>query len=137
LTSRADARLEGRSIRERTAALRIASATAFLFALAACGQNGGPAAKTANAAAAPAAIVDPGLPTSLAAWRAEVLTGCIEGGRATAPADVPVEAQCACAVDREMAGRTLAELAEAERTGANERGFEDSLRDCSAEIPAR
>ena len=115
--------------------MRIASVTAFLLALAACDQN--PAAKTANAAAAPAAIVDPGMPTSLAAWRAQVLTGCIEGGRATAPADVPVEAQCACAVDREMAGRTLAELAEAERTGANERGFEDSLRDCSAEIPAR
>ena len=118
--------------------MRIASTLPFLLALAACDQGGGPGAKPANAAGAAAADAGvPGLPTTLGAWRAEVMTGCIEGGRAAAPAGVPVEAQCACAVDREMAGRTLAELAAAEQTGANERSFEEALRDCSAGIPAR
>lgn len=105
----------------------------LLAALAACGQAPDPAtnnAATVNAAAAPA------LPAGLAQWREDVLRGCIGGGRESAGPNVPVEAHCACAVDRNMAGRSLAELEAEERSGEHAERFTAALRQCIAEIPS-
>jgi hypothetical protein len=89
--------------------------------LAACGQRGGEQAGT---------VVDPGL----AEWRADVLRGCIGGGRDAAGPGVPVERHCACAVERVSAGRTLAALEAEERSGDYQPRFTALLRQCIREI---
>ena len=115
----------------RRPALR-AVAALFAVALAACGGSGQEAAAPSpgNAAAAPAAA-DAGL----AAFRAEWLVACVGGARDAAPPGAPVERHCACAIDRVMSGRSLAEL-EAERdSGAYAAPFQTEMRACIAEIP--
>jgi hypothetical protein len=92
------------------------------LALAACGQQGGNRAVPAAADA------------GLAQWRADVLRGCIGGGRDAAGPGVPVERHCACAVERVSAGQTLAELEAAERSGEHQRRFTALLRQCIREI---
>ncbi len=112
--------------------MRTLIAAVPLLALSACGQAPDPGANgavAANTAAAPAG--DAGL----AQWREDALRGCIGGGRERAAPNVPVEAHCACAVDREMAGKTLAELEAAERSGEYAPLFTAALRRCIAEIP--
>jgi hypothetical protein len=94
----------------------------LLVALAAC---------TGGAAGNDAAAADPGL----AAWRRDVVRGCIGGGRERVrDPNVPVERHCACAADRVMAGRTLAQLEADERSGAHASIFTAALRRCIAEI---
>ncbi len=70
----------------------------------------------------------------LAQWREDSLRGCIGGARdRVRDPDVPVERHCACAVDREMAGKSLAALEEEERSGAHETIF----RRCCANASPR
>jgi len=106
-----------------------------LALLAACGGGADPAANRAEAGAplSNAVVVDER--AGLAAWREDVLRGCIGGGRERAGPGVPVEAQCTCAVDREMAGKTLAELETTERSGAHGPAFAALLRQCIVELP--
>jgi hypothetical protein len=104
--------------------MRTAIAALLLLGVAACDRG-----TAADEAAAPAAA-DAGL----AQWRADVLRGCIGGGRDAAGPGVPVERHCACAVDRVMAGRTLAQLEAAERSGEHEQRFTALLRQCIREI---
>ena len=113
---------------------------AWIAALAACG----PAAVDGNQeadrngseanAAKPASTAAPD-PAGLARYREDVLRGCIGGGRDNARANVPVERHCACAVDRVMAGRSLAELEADESSGEHAERFTAALRQCIAEIP--
>jgi hypothetical protein len=114
--------------------MRIALALLLAAALPACGSK---PADPGNAAkpAAVAATATPSDATALAQWREDSLRGCIGGARDRVgdPA-VPVERHCACAVDREMAGKSMAELEEAERSGAHETLFPALLRQCIAEI---
>ena len=74
-------------------------------------------------------------PAGLARYREDVLRGCIGGGRDNAGPNVPVERQCACAVDRVMEGRSLAELEAEEVSGEHAERFTAALRQCIAEIP--
>jgi len=74
-------------------------------------------------------------PAGLAQYREDVLRGCIGGGRDEAGADVPVERHCACAVDRVMEGRTMAELEAEEVSGEYAPRFTAAMRQCIAEIP--
>lgn len=112
--------------------MRIVPILLLATALAACGPK---AADGAGNAAKPAAATSPTDAVALAQWREDSLRGCIGGARdrVSDPA-VPVERHCACAVDREMAGKSMAELEEAERSGAHETLFPAMLRQCIAEI---
>ena len=92
-----------------------------IAALAGCGRQAGNEAVAASDA-------------GLAQWRADVLRGCIGGGRDAAGPGVPVERHCACAVERVSAGRTLAELEAAERSGEYQPRFTALLRQCIREI---
>ena len=74
-------------------------------------------------------------PAELAQFREDVLRGCIGGGRDNAGPNVPVERHCACAVDRVMEGRSLAELEAEEMSGEHAERFTAALRQCIAEIP--
>jgi hypothetical protein len=97
-------------------------AAPLLAALAAC---------TGGAAGNDAVAADPGL----ALWRQDVLRGCVGGGRERVrDPNVPVERHCACAADRVMAGKTLAQLEADERSGDHAAIFTAALRRCIAEI---
>ena len=74
-------------------------------------------------------------PAGLAQYREDALRGCIGGGRDRAGPDVPVERHCACAVDRVMEGRTMAELEAEEVSGEYAGRFTAAMRQCIAEIP--
>lgn len=112
--------------------MRILLSALSFAALAACGQASDSGANDAGAHI-PAA---PALQAELAQWREDVLRGCIGGGREQAGPNVPVDAHCTCAVDRYMAGKTLAELEAAELSGEHAERFTASLRQCIAEIPS-
>ena len=71
----------------------------------------------------------------LAQYREDSLRGCIGGGRDRAGPNVPVERHCACAVDRVMEGRTMAELEAEEVSGEYAGRFTAAMRQCIAEIP--
>jgi hypothetical protein len=91
----------------------------------------------ATCARAPAGDGNGGAPAdpALAQWRQDVLRGCIGGARDTVrDPSVPVERHCACAVDRIMAGRTLAQLQADEQSGAHDEIFSRTLRQCIHEI---
>lgn len=104
---------------------------ALLAALAACGGSGQEAAAPSPVNAAAPAAGDPGL----AAFRAEWLAACVGGARDAAPAGAPVERHCACAIDRVMSGRSLAELEADRDSGAYAAPFQAEMRACIAEIP--
>jgi hypothetical protein len=70
----------------------------------------------------------------LAQLRAEWLPACIGGGRDAAPPGTPVERHCECAIDRTMAGRTLAELEAERRSGEYGARFQANMRACIREI---
>ena len=119
----------------------------MLLALAACGSAGSNDQAAGNAAganeAAPAAGAKPdGAPApatgdeaaGLAQLRAEWLPACIGGARDSAPAGAPVERHCECAIDRTIAGHTLAELQVQRRTGEYGPRFSANMRACIAEI---
>lgn len=77
--------------------------------LAACGQNAAEAPATNRAspvAAAPVAPLDP----ALAAWRQDKLRECTSLVLLEVPPGTDIQRLCACAIDRGMAGRTLAQL---------------------------
>ena len=116
----------------------IAFAFASMAVLAACepaAVGGNEAGNNVEADAAKPTAAAPQDPAGLARYREDVLRGCIGGGRDNAGANVPVERQCACAVDRVMAGRSLAELEAEERSGEHAERFTAALRQCIAEIP--
>jgi len=94
----------------------------LLAALAACTQSSG---------AAGDAPADSGL----ARWREDVVRGCIGGARdSVRDPNVPIDRHCACAADKVMAGKTLAELEADERSGTHDAIFTAALRQCIAEI---
>lgn len=106
--------------------------------LAACtGQTGAnnqaaaPAANVANAAA-PAGDEAAGL----AAFRAQWLEACVGGARDAAPPGTPVERHCGCAIDRMMAGKTLAQLEADQASGAYRDPYQAEMRRCIREIPS-
>lgn len=130
--------------------MRLTTALTLLAALAGCGGSGpqpgnaATARPAVNAAAAPdpapaanrsAAAGDEA--SGLAGYREVSLRGCIGGARDAAPAGTPVEQQCACAVDRMMAGRTLAQLEAEERSGEHDRRFQSTLGACIDETGGR
>jgi hypothetical protein len=71
---------------------------------------------------------------ALSQWREDVVRGCVGGARESVGPEVPVEQHCACAADREMAGKTLAQLEAAEMSGDHGPVFQAALRACIAEI---
>ena len=118
----------------------------LLAALAACGSPAGndqPGAEDAagnHAAAAgakPDAVPAPAAgdeAAGLARMRAEWLPACIGGARDAAPAGAPVERHCECAIDRTMAGHSLAELEADRASGEYAPRFQANMRACIAEI---
>jgi hypothetical protein len=115
--------------------MRIVLLLALAAALAACGAKGSNAGKNQADAAAPVTAASPADAAQLAQWREDSVRGCIGGARdRVRDPSVPVERHCACAVDREMAGKSLAQLEEEERSGAHETIFPAMLRQCIAEI---
>ena len=69
----------------------------------------------------------------LVAFREDALAGCIAGARQqSSAADVPIEAHCACAVDRVTRDRTLADLQASEISGDYGVAFTAALRQCVA-----
>lgn len=83
--------------------LFFAAAIAFI---AACGQTPAEPPAANRAAAAPAPPLDP----ARAAWRDGKLRECRSLVLLEVPPGTDVARLCACAIDRGMAGRTLAEL---------------------------
>jgi len=116
----------------------------LLAALAACTSpaptNESSAAPAVNSAAeAPKPDTDGTLSAAeeaagIARLRAEWLPACIGGGRDAAPPGTPVERHCACALDRTLAGRTVAELEEERRSGDYGPRFQGHMRACIREI---
>ena len=127
---------------------RLATALIFVTALAACNSsrpqaNGAAAAAGTggNAAAAPAPAAPASSPAPapvvpaadaglLAEFRAQTLSGCLEGAREVATEGMPVERYCGCAVDRVMAGRSYAQLAAEQGNGAFERRLSGEIEAC-------
>lgn len=72
----------------------------------------------------------------LADFRAQWLEACIGGARDAAPPGTPVERHCACAIDRMMAGKTLAQLEEERSSGAYREPYQAEMRRCIREIPS-
>jgi hypothetical protein len=109
--------------------------------LAACAV-GTPANNQTAAPAVPAAFNSVGNVTTgdeaagLAAFRAQWLEACIGGARDAAPPGTPVERHCGCAIERMMAGRTLAELEADQASGAYRAPFQAEMRRCIREIPS-
>lgn len=114
----------------------------LLAALAACG-----AQPASNQAASGPAADDPGLnvpepaafgneSAGLAEFRSEWLEACIGGARDAAPTGTPVDRHCACAIDRVMAGKSLAELEADQASGAYRVRFSAEMRACIREIPS-
>ena len=87
-----------------------------------------PASNAAGNVAAEAAA-------GLAAFRAEWLEACIGGARDAAPEGAPVERHCACAIDRMMAGKSLAQLEADRDSGAYREPYQAEMRRCIREIP--
>lgn len=115
--------------------MRIVLIPALAAALAACGGKASDAGENQVGTAAPAAAASPADAVRLAQWREDSVRGCIGGARdRVSDPNVPVERHCACAVGREMAGKTLAALEAEERSGAHETIFPAMLRQCIAEI---
>lgn len=111
--------------------MRIVLILALAATLSACGGKARDAGKNQAAAIA----TSPADAVQLAQWREDSVRGCIGGARdRVRDPDVPVERHCACAVDREMAGKSLAVLEAEERSGAHETIFPAMLRLCIAEI---
>ena len=117
----------------------------LLAALAACGSP--PAANTMSAAPAENGAAEAPKPgdggnalsaadeaAGIARLRAEWLPACIGGARDAAPPGTPVERHCACALDRTLAGRTVAGLEEERRTGEYGPRFQRHMRACIREI---
>lgn len=117
----------------------------LLAALAACGSP----APTNNSSAATVANVSGEAPkpetggntlsaadeaAGIARLRETWLPACIGGGRDAAPPGTPVERHCACALDRTLAGRTVAELEEERRSGDYGPRFQRHMRACIREI---
>jgi hypothetical protein len=105
--------------------------------LAACtaapgGNNAAAPAPVANAANAAVPADDEA--AGLARVRSEWLEACIGGGRDAAPPGTPVDRHCACAIDRVMAGKTLAEVREERASGAYRARFSAEMRACIREI---
>ena len=116
-------------------------AVASIALLAACGPTGVEANQEAGGNGVAANGAKPAADaaqdrTRLAEYRDDALRGCIGGGRERAGPNVPVERHCACAVDRVMEGRTLAELEAEEASGEYAARFTAAMRQCIAEIPA-
>lgn len=103
-----------------------------VLALAACGADPAPAPGNGANIAAVAAPAGRGL----SEYREDALRGCIGGARDAAPPGTPVEAHCACAIDREMAGKTIEQLEVDELSGAHAPSFSAHLRDCAG-LPQR
>ena len=117
----------------------------LLAALAACGSpsaTSNSAAPVENVAAeAPKPETNSGTNLSaadeaagIARLREEWLPACIGGARDAAPPGTPVERHCACALDRTLAGRTVAELEEERRSGEYGPRFQGHMRACIREI---
>jgi hypothetical protein len=117
--------------------MRLPLALLLGSALAACGSAGsdGNDAAPANSGNAATAASAPVGDSRLVDFRAEWLQSCIGGARDAAPAGTPVELHCACAIDRVMAGRSLAELEADQESGAYAPRFQSEMRACIAEIP--
>lgn len=118
-------------------------AAPLLLALVACnaqtaGNDQGAAARGAGnealAAPTPAAIGNEA--AGLADFRAQWLEACVGGARDAAPPGTPVERHCGCAIDRVMAGKTLAELEADQQSGAYRSRFQSEMRACIREIPS-
>lgn len=116
--------------------MRNGIATLLAGLLAACGTEPAtaPAGNEAKPAAQPAMATASGDRRGLAERREDYLRGCIGGGRDVAGPNVPVEAHCACAVDRLMAGRTAADLDAEQGTEAYANRFRTTMRQCQQEI---
>ena len=113
---------------------------ASIAVLAACGPPAVEGNQEAEASGTAANVAKPAADASqdragLAQYREDALRGCIGGGRDKAGPDVPVEQHCACAVDRVMEGRSLAELEAEELSGEYAGRFTAAMRQCIAEIP--
>lgn len=105
--------------------------TLLALTLASCG----PQAVADNASVGGVANLAAPSDSGLAQYREDTLRGCIGGARDTVTdASVPVERHCACAVDRIMAGKTLAQLEDEERSGEHAPLFTTALRQCIREI---
>ena len=126
--------------------MRLPITLVLLAMLAACGAannaNNMAAAPAANASAE-APKPEPGGGNTLSAadeaagiarLREEWLLACIGGGRDAAPPGTPVQRHCACALDRTLAGRTVAELEEERRSGEYGPRFQRHMRACIREI---
>lgn len=102
-------------------------AIAAIFALlAACGREPAEApAADRTAAAAPAPPLDP----ARATWRDDKLRECSSLVLVQVPPGTDVARLCACAIDRGMAGRTLAQLSHPIPGRAR-----DLLHQCAAEM---
>jgi hypothetical protein len=72
----------------------------------------------------------------LVAFRAQWLEACVGGARDAAPPGTPVERHCGCAIERMMAGKTLAELEADQASGAYRAPFQAEMRRCIREIPS-
>lgn len=107
--------------------------------LSGCGGDPPADNRAANAVAEAQAagnMAAPGTDAELAQWRADILRGCIGGGRDRVgpDPDVPVERHCECAVERVSAGKTAAQMREEELSGAYEPEFRAAMRACIREI---
>ena len=113
---------------------------ASIAMLAACGPTAVEGNQAADRNGAAANVAKPTADTAqdavgLAQDREDSLRGCIGGGRERAGPNVPVEQHCACAVDRVMEGRSMAELEAEEASGEYATRFTAAMRQCIAEIP--
>lgn len=119
--------------------MRATFATFAAAALAACTAQ--PAANNQAAPAPSPALNALGNVTSgdeaagLAAFRAQWLEACIGGARDAAPQGAPVDRHCGCAIDRMMAGKTLAQLEAEQASGAYRDPYQAEMRRCIREIP--
>ncbi len=114
-----------------------------ILALGAC--QGQPAADapidnvaTENATPAPSESGTGNEAAEMAEYRAVAEEGCIGGGRDRMPDPrVQVEAHCACALDRTLAGMTRADVEKERLDGSYGPKFTAAMRQCIREIPPR
>lgn len=111
---------------------------ALSLILAACTQqpaaNNQPAATGPTDSSANQSVTAGDEASGLAAFRAQWLEACIGGARDAAPPGTPVERHCACAIDRMMAGKTLAQLEADQASGAYRDPYQAEMRRCIREI---
>lgn len=120
-------------------------ATASLALLTACGggaannssgnSSGSSAGNAAAPAAAPAGAAAASTDPGLAAYRADAIRACSGDVRRAVTAEADVAALCNCAVDRQMRGRTLAELSRGGRSGGL--GGREAAGQCAQELGIR